>query len=182
MADPREAHKFDPNGRGLCSVCRLPKNILEHKRWQEKEYEEAEVAYHALLNEGRAEEEEHERVTRDGARRVKIGDRVYWHDPEDGERSGFYAITSMRTEEYISVTGKAKEEAIFSLERDELEEISEYYLDFPPFPPGWVPVKDGRDKSYPHEEVVARHDRMLDSWAEAARKRNHARDALADYE
>jgi hypothetical protein len=182
MADPREAHKFDPNARGLCSVCHLPKNILEHKRWQEKEYEEAEVAYHALLNEGRAEEEEHERVTRDGARRVKIGDRVYWHDPDDGERSGFYAITSMRTEPYISVTGEPKEEVIFSLEGDELEEIPGYYLDFPPFPPGWVPVDDGRARSYSYEEVVAESDRMLDSWAEAARKRNHARDALADYE
>ena len=90
----------------------LPTNVLQHKRWAEKEYEEAEVAYHTLLNEGRAEEEEQERVTRDGARRVKIGVRVYWHDPDDGERPGFYAITSMRTEEYISVTGKLKEEVI----------------------------------------------------------------------
>jgi hypothetical protein len=182
MAEQREAHKFDPNGRGLCSVCRLPKDILEHKRWQEKEYEEAEAAYHALLNEGRAEEEEHERVTRQGARRVRIGDTVYWHDPDDGERSGFYAITSMRTEEYISVTGEPKEEVIFSLEGDELDEVSDYYLDFPPFPSEWVPVKDGRDRSYSLEESTAESDRMLDAWAEAARKCNHARDALADYE
>ena len=112
MTDQREAHKFDPVGRGLCSACNLPTNVLQHKRWAEKEYEEAEVAYHTLLNEGRAEEEEQERVTRDGARRVKIGVRVYWHDPDDGERPGFYAITSMRTEEYISVTGKLKEEVI----------------------------------------------------------------------
>jgi hypothetical protein len=88
----------------------------------------------------------------------------------------------MRTERYISVTGKPEEEVIFSLEGDELEEIAGYYLDFPPFPPGWVPVKDGRDRSYSHEEIVAETDRMLHSWVEAARKRNHAQDALADYE
>ena len=163
-------------------MCHLAKNILEHKRWQEKEYEEAEVAYHTLLHEGRAEDEEHERVTRDGTRRVKIGDTVYWHDPDDGERSGFYAVTSMRTEPYISVTGEPKEEVIFSLDGDDLEEIQDYYLDLPPFPPGWVPADDGRDRCISMEEMKAETDRMLDSWEEAARKLNHARDALADYE
>ena len=101
---------------------------------------------------------------------------------DDGERSGFYTITGMRTEEYFSVTGEPKEEAIFTLEGDELEEISEYELDFPPFPPGWVPVKDDRDRTYSLEESTAESDRMLDAVAEAARKRIHARDALADYE
>jgi hypothetical protein len=61
---PREAHKFDPVGRGLCSVCNLPKQVLQHKRWAEKEYEEALMAEQALLNLGGewSQEEEDRRI------------------------------------------------------------------------------------------------------------------------
>jgi hypothetical protein len=188
--ETREAHEFDPNGRGLCSICHLPKNVLEHKRWQERAYEEAQAAHDALHD--RSKEEEQERVTREGAKRAKIGDTVYWYDPEDGKRSGFYTITSMRIEEYIDVTGEPKEEAIFTLdgveadvygaEPGELEQVDEFYLDFPPFPPGWVPAPDGRDRSHLYEEVVEEQDRMLDAWLKADLRLLHARNALAEYE
>jgi hypothetical protein len=79
-------------------------------------YEEAEADYHALLNEGRAERKEEDRVAREGARRVKVGDTLYWHDMDDGKCSGFYKITSMRSEEFISVTGQPEEEMLFTLE------------------------------------------------------------------
>jgi hypothetical protein len=183
MIEHREAHEFDPNGRGLCSVCNLPKNVLEHKRWAEMHYEEAEADYHALLNEGRAERKEEDRVAREGARRVKVGDTVYWHDMDDGKCSGFYKITSMRSEEFISVTGQPEEEMLFTLEGNgEEREIMQCEVDYPPFPPGWIPVKDDRDRGYTMEEVEAETDRMLNSWAEGATKRNRARDALAGYE
>jgi hypothetical protein len=178
--ETREAHEFDPNGRGLCSICHLPKNVLEHKRWQERAYEEAQAAHDALHD--RSKQEAEDRATRDGAKRMKVGDRVYRHDMENGERSGFYPITSIRTEEYVSVTGRPDEETIFALEGEDMEEISMYELDFPPFPPGWIPVKDRRDTGYTMEESNAEMDRLLDSWKEVDMRLIRARDAFTDYE
>jgi hypothetical protein len=175
MIEQREAHEFNPSGRGLCSVCGL-----EHKRWAEKEYEEALAAYHALMD--GSKEEAEEEANRQAAKEMKIGDTVYWHDADDGKRSGFYVIKSKHTDVVFSAASGAPEDDTNFRLKDKKETVSWYDCDFPPFPPGWVPVKDGRDRTYSMEEVEASTDRLLNEWQEAATKRNRARDALAGYE
>jgi hypothetical protein len=97
-------------------------------------------------------------------RTVQIGDTVYWRDPDDGECSGYYAITSIVNDEELG-------ESIYTLEDG--TEVLTFELDFDcqEFTPGTLRPKDDREKSIPYEQVKAEQDRELEAWvAEAKRK------------
>jgi hypothetical protein len=176
MTDSREAHKFDPVGRGLCSVCNLPKNVLQHKRWAEKEYEEALMAEQALLNlDGEWSQEEEDRRIEKAIKKVRIGDTVYWRDPEDGESSGYYAINNIRNDEELG-------EPIFTLENEMEVTAGDLDFDCEEFTPGTRLPLDDREISISWEQAKAEGDRLLDELQAAALRRVAAKRNLSKYD
>ena len=105
-------------------MCNLPKKVLQHKRWAEKEYEEALMAEQALLNLGGewSQEEEDRRIEK-AIKKVRIGDTVYWRDPEDGETEVTAGDLDFDCEEFTPGTRRPKDdrEKSISLEQANAE-------------------------------------------------------------
>jgi hypothetical protein len=157
-------------------VCSLPKKVLQHKRWAEKEYEEALMAEQALLNLGGewSQEEEDRRIEK-AIKKVRIGDTVYWRDPEDGESSGYYAINNIRNDEELG-------EPIFTLEKEIEVTAGELDFDCAEFTPGTRRPKDDREKSISLEQANADLDKLLAELEAAALRRVAAKSNLSKYD
>ncbi len=157
-------------------MCNLPKEVLQHKRWAEKEYEEALKAEQALLNLGGewSQEEEDRRIEK-AIKKARIGDTVYWRDPEDGESSGYYAINNIRNDEELG-------EPIFTLENEMEVTADELDFDCEEFTPGTRRPLDGREISISYEESEAEMNRLLAELEAAALRRVAAKSILSKFD
>lgn len=131
--------------------------LVVNKPSGQMSYEEALANYEeALANEeesvaklgGEWSQEEEDRRIEKAIKKVRIGDTVYWRDPEDGESSGYHAINNILNDEELG-------EPIFTLENE--MEVTAGQLDFDceEFTPGTRRPLDDREISISWEEAKA---------------------------
>jgi hypothetical protein len=129
-------------------------------------YEEALASEERALAKlgGEWSQEEEDRRIEKAIKKVRIGDTVYWRDPEDGESSGYYAINNILNDEELG-------EPIFTLENEMEVTAGEVDFDCEEFTPGTRRPLDDREISISWEQAKAEGDRLLEEWAAAAKRR-----------